>query len=165
LLRLLGRIYRLMLRAYPSTFWREYGREMPLAFENQAREVVQDKGSWALLPFWLHIVWDWLRTIVSERNDMEPNDLRSWNLRLTFAIALIPTIAYVLHDLVFQLPDNAHEATLGFFVTPDVSTAQELPARLTTASFGTPPSVMACVFAPFTVSPRVRPALDVVHGE
>jgi hypothetical protein len=52
---------------------------------------------------------------------MEPNDLnfalRPWNLRLALAVAVIPTIAYILHDLVFQLPDNAHEATLGFFVT------------------------------------------------
>jgi hypothetical protein len=39
------------------------------------------------------------------------------HVRLAFAVALIPTIAYILHDLVFQLPDNAHEATLGFFVT------------------------------------------------
>jgi hypothetical protein len=30
---------------------------------------------------------------------------------------LAPTIALTLHDLVFQLPDNQHEASLGFFVT------------------------------------------------
>jgi len=30
---------------------------------------------------------------------------------------LAPTIAFVLHDLVFQLPDNQHEASLGFFAT------------------------------------------------
>jgi hypothetical protein len=48
---------------------------------------------------------------------MEPNDLRSWNLRLTLTIALIPTVAFILHDLVFQLPDNAHEATVGLFLT------------------------------------------------
>ncbi len=30
---------------------------------------------------------------------------------------LAPTIAFTLHDLVFQLPDNQHEASLGFFVT------------------------------------------------
>jgi hypothetical protein len=52
---------------------------------------------------------------------MEPTDMkfavRPWNLRLALAVAVIPTIAYVLHDLVFQLPDNAHEPTLGFFLT------------------------------------------------
>jgi MFS family permease len=28
-----------------------------------------------------------------------------------------PAIAFTLHDLVFQLPDNQHEASLGFFAT------------------------------------------------
>jgi hypothetical protein len=40
---------------------------------------------------------------------------RSWMLSL--GVALIPTVAFTLHDLVFQLPDNQHEASLGFFLT------------------------------------------------
>ena len=32
-------------------------------------------------------------------------------------VGLVPTIAFTLHDLVFQLPDNQHEASLGFFLT------------------------------------------------
>jgi hypothetical protein len=32
-------------------------------------------------------------------------------------VGLIPSIAYTLHDLVFQLRDNQHEATPGFFLT------------------------------------------------
>lgn len=35
----------------------------------------------------------------------------------TLLTVLTPTAAFVLHDLVFQLPDNQHEASLGFFVT------------------------------------------------
>jgi hypothetical protein len=42
---------------------------------------------------------------------------RLGNIRLALAVAIIPTIAFVLHDLVFQLPDNEGEASLGFFVT------------------------------------------------
>jgi hypothetical protein len=90
---------------------------MMLVFQNRARDVVQNGGIWALLPFSLSILWDWLRTTITERKNMEPSDLRSWNLRLPFAIAVIPTVAFILHDLVFQLPDNAHEPTLGFFLT------------------------------------------------
>src|SRR4051794_789093 len=42
--------------------------------------------------------------------------VRPSNLGLALAVAVIPTVAYVLHDVVFQLPDNAHEPTLGFFL-------------------------------------------------
>ena len=52
---------------------------------------------------------------------MEPNDstfaFRPGNFRLAVAVAVIPTIAFILHDLVFQLPDNEGEASLGFFLT------------------------------------------------
>jgi hypothetical protein len=34
----------------------------------------------------------------------------------TVLTVLTPTAAFVLHDLVFQLPDNQHEASPGFFV-------------------------------------------------
>jgi hypothetical protein len=36
---------------------------------------------------------------------------------LSLGVGAIPAVAFTLHDLVFQLPDNAHEATLGFFFT------------------------------------------------
>jgi hypothetical protein len=42
---------------------------------------------------------------------------RPGSVRLALVVAIIPTIAFVLHDLVFQLPDNEGEASLGFFVT------------------------------------------------
>ena len=32
-------------------------------------------------------------------------------------IVATPAIAFTLHDFVFQLPDNQHEASLGFFVS------------------------------------------------
>jgi hypothetical protein len=36
---------------------------------------------------------------------------------VALGVGLIPTIAFTLHDLVFQLPDNQHEPSLGFFLT------------------------------------------------
>lgn len=42
---------------------------------------------------------------------------RTNDVRLAFAVALVPTVAYVLHDFAFQLPDNEGEASLGFFLT------------------------------------------------
>ena len=41
---------------------------------------------------------------------------RGFSLALIVTV-LAPTIAFTLHDLVFQLSDNQHEASLGFFVT------------------------------------------------
>ena len=38
-------------------------------------------------------------------------------VRFALEIALIPTIAFVLHDFVFQLPDNEGDVTIGFVVT------------------------------------------------
>jgi hypothetical protein len=104
-----------MLRGYPLLFRRAYGREMTLAFRDRSRDVVEQGGGWALLPFMIHIFWDWLRTIVRERDDMETNTSRFSVGVLGFAA--IPTIAFVLHDLVFQLHDNGHEATLGLVLT------------------------------------------------
>jgi hypothetical protein len=39
------------------------------------------------------------------------------NSMLSLAVGTTPAIAFTLHDLVFQLPDNQHEASLGFFFT------------------------------------------------
>jgi hypothetical protein len=36
---------------------------------------------------------------------------------LLLGVGAIPAVAFTLHDLVFQLPDNQHEASLGFFLT------------------------------------------------
>ena len=66
LLRCAHWIYALMLRAYPTTFRREYSREMMLAFEDRARDVAERAGGWAVLPFMLHITCDWLLTMVRE---------------------------------------------------------------------------------------------------
>src|SRR5579862_8894977 len=67
LLRSLRRLYEVLLRAYPPKFRDEYSREMALVFRSQAQHVMRTKGSVALLPFMLHIGWDWLRTALRER--------------------------------------------------------------------------------------------------
>jgi hypothetical protein len=71
LLRWLSCIYGLMLRAYPSVFREEYGREMVLVFDSHARDVMQKSGSLALVPFMLRIVWDWLTTALHEGDEIE----------------------------------------------------------------------------------------------
>ena len=66
LLRCAHWIYALMLRAYPTTFRREYSREMMLAFTTQARDAIQNRGTVGLVRFAVHIVWDWITTVLDE---------------------------------------------------------------------------------------------------
>jgi hypothetical protein len=49
-------IYRLMLRAYPVNFRRQYEMPMMQHFRDQRR-------STKVLPFWWRIAWDWVRTV------------------------------------------------------------------------------------------------------
>ena len=39
------------------------------------------------------------------------------NSLFALLVAAIPALAFTLQDVVFQLPDNQHEASLGLFVT------------------------------------------------
>ena len=66
LLRCARWIYALMLRVYPPTFRREYRREMLLVFTIQARDTIQSRSVVSFLRFALHIVWDWITTVVAE---------------------------------------------------------------------------------------------------
>jgi hypothetical protein len=107
LLRFASRVYRLMLLAYPRRFRDEYSREMMLVFENRARDVVHKGGSWALVPFSVSILWDWLQTTASERTDVRAQQtthaIAALQLVLIFPAALFLTavvVRYVppLHD-------------------------------------------------------------------
>jgi len=39
------------------------------------------------------------------------------NIRLALVLAVVPTLAFVLHDFVFQLPDNEGDVTMGFLLS------------------------------------------------
>jgi hypothetical protein len=116
LLRCATRIYRLMLRGYPLTFRREYSREMALAFADRARDVVRSQGDWALVSFMLRVAWDWLVTVIQERNDMHRvNSHRSQ-----------PSVSIIVGEWMMVLP-----AALLFGLMAVRSTGgQGLPARV-----------------------------------
>ena len=67
--RSLTRIYAAMLLAYPSQFRREYGREMMLAFTDRVLERLRHDRVSAVVPLMLHVVSDWIATVVRERAD------------------------------------------------------------------------------------------------
>ena len=107
LLRWLCRLYSLMLLAYPSTFRREYSREMVVVFRTRARDVMQSEGSWALLPFMRHVSWDWLHTTLQEGTTMATKmPALRWFAALPLAIlvasAVLKTVAFLgPHDVYY----------------------------------------------------------------
>jgi hypothetical protein len=70
LLRLMRRIYALMIFAYPRAFRREFGREMRLSFSSEALELSRRAGLRSLIPFFLRVSSDWFITVWKEHCDM-----------------------------------------------------------------------------------------------
>ena len=124
LLRWLGRIYGLMLLAYPPAFRRDYSREMTLLFRNRARDVVEKAGSWGLVPFMLHISWDWLRTTYREITNMAVRmPALRWGAALPLAILAAVAVMRIDGFIVgFDLaPHDFHRVAtiwinVGFFL-------------------------------------------------
>jgi len=108
LLRCMCKIYGVMLLVYPCSFRRGYSREMMLVFRNGARDVVQNSGSWALLPFSLHILCDWLMTVLFERDDMEiMRKALVAAVRDTCCITVAVSCFVVVAYMLFGRDDNA----------------------------------------------------------
>lgn len=57
---ILVRIYRMLIRAYPASFRREYGSEMTEVFRDLAQEAWQERGVIGLALLWLRTVPDFL---------------------------------------------------------------------------------------------------------
>lgn len=100
-------IYRVMLLAYPRTFRQAYGREMLLVFEDRARDLVRNRGSWALLCFAAGIVWDWLKTIVRERSEMR--GLQVTRAAAAVQVALILPAALFMVSVVLRYLPRFHD--------------------------------------------------------
>ncbi len=60
-------VYRLLLVLYPSSYRREYGREMSLAFRDYCRRTARRRGMPGLFQIWLTMGVDLLATALVER--------------------------------------------------------------------------------------------------
>jgi hypothetical protein len=65
-LALSGRIYNLLLYAYPASFRREYGRPMAQLFRDEARDTLQGSGTAGLIGLWFLTLFDLLKTAIAE---------------------------------------------------------------------------------------------------
>ena len=85
--RWLCRLYGVMLFAYPVGFRQRYSREMAVVFRDQARDVMELGGGWALAPFMLRVIGDWFHTTLQENTDMStPLSTLRWFAALPLAI-------------------------------------------------------------------------------
>jgi hypothetical protein len=65
-LLLAGRIYGLLLRAYPAAFRQEYSYHMAQLFRDEMRATVQERGTAGLVGLWLITFLDLLKTAAAE---------------------------------------------------------------------------------------------------
>jgi hypothetical protein len=65
-LALSGRIYSLLLYAYPAPFRREYGHPMAQLFRDEARDTLQGSGTAGLIGLWFLTLFDLLKTAFAE---------------------------------------------------------------------------------------------------
>jgi hypothetical protein len=61
-----GRIYSLLLYAYPVPFRREYGRLMAQLFRDEARDTLQGSGTAGLIGLWFLTLFDLMKTAFAE---------------------------------------------------------------------------------------------------
>jgi hypothetical protein len=123
LLRLLCRLYAVLLSAYPSEFRRQYSGEMRLAFRDQARDAIQRGGASALLPFLMRTSVDWIHSAVRERIATMNEGNRSAaerlaNLQVTtppsslsVAVILVPVALIVSAVGIMEVQDLTREST------------------------------------------------------
>jgi len=65
-LALSGRIYSLLLYAYPASFRREYGHPMAQLFRDEARDTLQGSGTAGLIGLWFLTFIDLLKSAFAE---------------------------------------------------------------------------------------------------
>jgi hypothetical protein len=66
LLAFSGRLYSLLLLAYPTRFRRAYGREMAQVFRDDIRSTFQENGAAGLIGLWFLVMFDLLKTAFAE---------------------------------------------------------------------------------------------------
>lgn len=123
-------LYNLFLRAYPATFQREYGSRMARVFRDNCRDVLQQRGRAAFIPFWWQMLSDLFLNACLEhwsvfqertRSMTTSNDRKTVPLRLW--IALIATILAFAVSLVaslnlYLIEDPSHLTQVAYGVSP-----------------------------------------------
>jgi hypothetical protein len=91
----MGSVYRVMLNALPADFRAQYGREMLLAFGDEARSAASTNSPLAVCRFAIRMVLDWLATIVRETE----MTLKALPLAVVATILLLAVDWLAFHDI------------------------------------------------------------------
>jgi hypothetical protein len=121
-----GRVYRLMLGAYPAAFRRRYADEMAQVFRALCREAYKGSGAGGLARLWAATGWDWagavlyqwwLRIFARKGQMMDANriELRDGVRPLSTAqviLAVLPFLMFGLGSLVAKWVGNTQPVQL-----------------------------------------------------
>jgi hypothetical protein len=105
------RVYRLLLRAYPSSFRSEYGREMTLLFRDEYRS-----RNAPALGFWVAMVWDVARSAPSRWAEVLWARVRDYTPIVEVIMKLAGILAVLLG--VYGVVSALVEAVAGMRGTP-----------------------------------------------
>ena len=130
--RWLCRFYSVMLFAYPVGFRQRYSREMAVVFRDQAREVMEYGGGWALAPFVLRVIGDWFHTALRENTDMRTSfSTLRWFAALPLAILAGAVPERILALFIAPFPQVWILGTIAFLMAAAFVTVSVLvvPSR------------------------------------
>ena len=102
------RFYRFLLRAYPSSFYAEYGDEMALTFRDSCRAEYRQHGTLGVIGKWAETVPDFVVSLADEHSQ-ENFQMAKTNLIRGLAIAGLIGGALLIASGVMQFmraPDN-----------------------------------------------------------
>lgn len=84
-----GRLYRMMVRAYPGAFQQGYADEMVWCFEDMCAAALKKEGTSGLIWLWLRVLPDWILTLIKEHlHGADQMDTTQFNNQFTSTLAL-----------------------------------------------------------------------------
>ena len=99
------RVYRFLLKTYPTGFRTEYGAEMAQVFRDSCRDEFTRSGSGALLGLWLFTLLDWAKT-AADQHIQEAFNMsgREWMVRIGAIASVVGGLLGVI--LLLQGPNS-----------------------------------------------------------
>lgn len=96
------RLYRLLLRAYPASFRRNYEEPMARLFQDLCRDAYRQLGVLGILRVWLRIGPDWVSSVVKQHLDGGNRDMGKITISTGVLYLLLVVTIVVYGSLAFS---------------------------------------------------------------